>query len=164
MFAKPLFPPVVNEFAARIVAAGVLTMGLLAVAFQYYWILFFVAYGFLARVGFGPRFSPLALFATRLVAPRFPQFEKLVPGSPKRFAQGIGFAVTLSALVAHFVFGATEVAMVLVIFLCVAAFLEAVLAFCLGCLMFNWLMRIGVIPESICEECSDLSRRLSGES
>jgi len=32
------------------------------------------------------------------------------------------------------------------------------LGYCLGCTVFGWLMRRGVIPEKICVECADLSR------
>lgn len=40
--------------------------------------------------------------------------------------------------------------------LAVAAALEALFALCLGCLVFTQLMRLGVIPESVCAECGDL--------
>ena len=40
-----------------------------------------------------------------------------------------------------------------------AAFLEAAFGLCLGCKAFALLMRLGVIPESVCLECSDLSLR-----
>jgi len=40
-----------------------------------------------------------------------------------------------------------------------AAFLESAFAVCLGCIMFGWLMRAGVIPEEVCEECNNFSLR-----
>jgi hypothetical protein len=40
-----------------------------------------------------------------------------------------------------------------------AAGLESVFAYCLGCKVFALLMRIGVVPESICLECADITRR-----
>jgi hypothetical protein len=42
-----------------------------------------------------------------------------------------------------------------------AASLEAFVGFCLGCAIFSRLMRWGVIPESVCEDCNDISARLS---
>ena len=42
----------------------------------------------------------------------------------------------------------------------VAATLESVFAYCLGCKIFTVLMRVGVIPDSVCEECNDLAGRL----
>ena len=43
--------------------------------------------------------------------------------------------------------------------LIVAAGLESFFAICLGCMMFSVLMRLGVIPEDICEECSNIHLR-----
>ena len=40
--------------------------------------------------------------------------------------------------------------------LVVAASLEAFVGLCLGCKVFALLMRVGVIPESVCERCNDL--------
>jgi hypothetical protein len=31
--------------------------------------------------------------------------------------------------------------------------------YCLGCTIFGWLMRHGMIPEDVCAECGDLSAR-----
>jgi len=109
----------------------------------------------------GPRISPLGLFATRVAAPRLPQYEKLVPGPPKRFAQAIGvaFSVTGSLL---WLTGATGAARVVVAMLAGAAFLEAAFGFCLGCKAFAVLMRVGVIPDDVCAECNDLSLRIPG--
>ena len=45
--------------------------------------------------------------------------------------------------------------------LVVAATLEAAFSFCLGCMVFSWLMRAGMIPQAVCLECGDLSRRLA---
>jgi hypothetical protein len=42
-----------------------------------------------------------------------------------------------------------------------AALLESVFAVCLGCIMFGWLMRLGVIPQRVCEECNNLQLRAS---
>ena len=38
----------------------------------------------------------------------------------------------------------------------VAATLESVFAMCLGCKAFALLMRLGVMPESVCERCNNL--------
>jgi hypothetical protein len=49
----------------------------------------------------------------------------------------------------------TALLAVLVVF----ATLESVLGFCMGCTAFGWLMRAGVVPESVCLDCADISRR-----
>jgi hypothetical protein len=73
------FPETVNEVAARTVATGVVAMALAVLLLRQYWVLVLLAYGFLARVAAGPRFSPLALLATRIVAPRDPRNVSLRP-------------------------------------------------------------------------------------
>lgn len=153
------FPNPVNEVAARTVAAGACTMALLVALAGWGWVLVPLTYGFVARVLTGPTLSPLGQLATRVVAPRLAAHERLVPGPPKRFAQGIGvvFTVTASAL---WLLGATGAARVVVGGLAVAALLEAALGFCCGCKVFALLMRAGLVPEDVCEECNDISRRL----
>lgn len=152
------FPNPVNEVAARTVAAGVVVMSALALALGLPWLLVPLAYGFWARVLTGPSLSPLGQLATRVVAPAFPVAARPTPGPPKRFAQGIGAVLTAGALVAWATAG-WGVAEFLVGAVAAAAFLEAGFGLCLGCRIFALLMRVGLIPASVCEECGDLSRR-----
>jgi hypothetical protein len=153
------FPNPVNEYAARTVAAGVVVMAVVAVAFRQPWILIPLAYGFWARVLSGPTFSPLGQLATRVVAPRLPGTAPLVPGPPKRFAQAVGVAFSSTALILWYGFGLGTAAWVVTALLAVAAILESAFAICLGCMVFGVLMRWGVIPEAVCVECADISRR-----
>ena len=153
------FPNPVNDVAARTVASGVVAMALLFVVTGWGWVLVPLTYGFVARVLTGPKLSPLGLLATKVVAPRLPEHEKLVPGPPKRFAQAIGVAFTVTASVL-WVAGAGTASRVVIGMLAGAAFLEAAFGFCLGCKIFAVLMKVGVVPESVCEECNDLSLRI----
>ena len=153
------FPNPVNDYAARTVASGVVLMCVATLVFRQPWILVALAYGFWARVLSGPRFSPLGLLATKVVAPRLPWEPKLVPGPPKRFAQGVGVVFSTTALVLAFGFGLDTAAYVVVALLACAAFLEAAFGLCLGCKAFALLMRIGMIPESVCLECADITSR-----
>ena len=50
--------------------------------------------------------------------------------------------------------GATQVLLGLMI---VAAGLESIFAFCIGCRIFSGLMRLGVIPTETCEACNNIS-------
>jgi hypothetical protein len=152
------FPNPVNEVAARLVAAGVMALSVVELATGQRWLLIPLAYGFIARVLTGPKLSPLGQFVTRIAVPRLPFAARPVPGPPKRFAQGIGAAFTTAALVA-WAAGSPTVAHVLVGMLIVAATLESVFGLCLGCKAFALLMRVGVIPESVCRECADISSR-----
>jgi hypothetical protein len=151
------FPNPVNETAARVVAGGVVVLAALTMLTHWWLLLVVLALGFIARVASGPRFSPLGLLATKVVAPRLP--SKLVPGPPKRFAQAIGAAVTTLAAVLHFGFGADGAVLVLLGLMVVFATLESVFALCVGCKIFALLMRAGIIPDSVCRECNDLWRR-----
>jgi hypothetical protein len=152
------FPNPVNERAARVVAAGVLVQALVFLVTRQGWLLVPLTYGFIARVLTGPKLSPLGQLATRVVAPRLPWPAVLVPGPPKRFAQAIGAVLTVAASVTWLAGGHLG-ALVLVAMLVVAAGLESIFAICLGCTIFGWLIRAGVVPETVCEACNDLSLR-----
>lgn len=151
------FPNPVNEVSARLVAAGVVVIALVILVGRQPWLLAPLAYGFVARVLTGPTLSPLGQVVTRVVTPRLRVEPRLVPGPPKRFAQGIGAAVTVTAAVLHFGFGLTGAAYALVALLIVAAGLESIFGFCIGCRVFALLMRWGVIPEEVCESCNNVA-------
>ena len=153
------FPNPVNEVSARLVAAGVVLMTLGILVLGQTWLLAPLAYGFVARVLTGPTLSPLGQFVTRVLTPALPFEARLVPGPPKRFAQGIGATLSVSAAVAHIGFGSTGLALVLVAMITVAASLEAVVGFCLGCKLFALLMKVGIVPEETCEACNNLALR-----
>ena len=153
------FPNPVNEVSARLVAAGVVILCGLTLGLDQPWLMFPLAYGFVARVLTGPRLSPLGFLVTRVVTPRLPLPPRLVAGPPKRFAQGMGATISTAAVVLHFGFGAAGVADGLVAMILVAASFEAAFALCLGCKIFGLLMRAGVIPEAACSVCSDIASR-----
>jgi hypothetical protein len=37
--------------------------------------------------------------------------------------------------------------------------LESIFGICVGCILFSGLMRLGVIPEEVCLECADITKR-----
>ena len=149
------FPNPVNEVSARLVAGGVLAMCIVTIAFGLEWATLVIAYGFVARVLTGPTLSPLGQVVTRLVTPRLGIPERPVAGPPKRFAQGMGVVFSLSALVLTGL-GYWTAAEVVLGLLASAAFLESVFGLCLGCKVFAVLMRVGVVPEDVCERCNDI--------
>ena len=150
-------PNPVNEKAARVVAGGVAASAALTLATGWLWLVPLVAVGFLARVLAGPRFSPVGRLATQVVAPRLGP-PKLVPGPPKRFAQAVGLTLTTVASIL-LALGWTGAATALVAVLLVFALLESVVGFCAGCWVFGHLMRLGVIPQEVCEACNDITLR-----
>jgi hypothetical protein len=148
----------VNEKAARVVAGVVLVTVILVLATSWYWLLTALAYGFWARVLTGPTLSPLGWTAQNVIAPRLGP-KKPVPGPPKRFAQGMGAFMSTLALVLALIVGNHAAADVVLILFLPAAGLESIVGYCVGCKVFGTLMRMGVVPQSVCEECADISLR-----
>ena len=125
----------------------------------WHWLLVPLAYGFIARVLTGPTLSPLGALAQKVIAPRFLGEPKYVSGPPKRFAQGMGAVMSTAAAILALGFGADTAAGVLTAMILVAATLESVFAYCVGCQVFAVLMRAGIVPEAVCAECADIWSR-----
>ncbi|MFF1382911.1 DUF4395 domain-containing protein [Arthrobacter sp. NPDC058288] len=153
------FPNPVNEYAARITAGLVVLLAAVTLLTGWGWGLAVIAAGFWLRVLFGPRISPLAQLSVKVLAPRLGR-AKLVPGPPKRFAQGIGAAMSTAAALL-LAAGLAPAAWTLLAVLVLAASLEAFAGFCLGCAIFGFLQRRGLIPEDVCEACNNISLRRS---
>jgi hypothetical protein len=158
MLSRFAFPHPVNEVSARLVAGGTALLGLACLVFAQPWIAGVLAVEFVLRVLFGPRVDPLALLVTHVIVPRLGWAERPTAGPPKRFAQGIGAVVTVGAS-AFFLVGWTTPGFALIAMLVVFAALESTIGLCVGCKLFAVLMRVGIIPEAICQECADLSVR-----
>lgn len=157
------FPNPVNETSARIVAGGAVVMSVAFVITGNPWLLFPLTYGFITRVCTGPFLSPLGRISTQIITPRIKREHRLVPGPPKRFAQGIGALFSVAGSVLWFA-DAHTASRVVIAMLAAAASLEAFVGFCLGCAIFARLMRWGFIPESVCAECNDISQRIQSSS
>jgi Domain of unknown function (DUF4395) len=149
------FPNPVNEISARLVAAGVLLMALAAIMLDQRWLTAVLAYGFLARVLTGPTMSPLGQLVTRVITPHVPLAPRPVAGPPKRFAQGMGAAFSVTALLLT-VLGPWWAAQIVLGLLVTAALLESVFGLCLGCKVFALLIRVGLVPATVCERCNNI--------
>jgi hypothetical protein len=157
------FPNPVNEKAARVVAGVVFATLLLVLATAWYWLLLPLAYGFWARLLTGPTLSPLGWAAQNVIAPRLGE-RRPVPGPPKRFAQGIGAVMATGAVVLGLIVSSDVATDALLVPFAGAAGLESVFGYCLGCKLFGVLIRAGVVPQSICAECSDIHGRLAAST
>lgn len=153
------FPNPVNETSARVVAGGVVAMTAATMALDEPRLLVPLTYGFAARVAAGPRFSPLGQLATKVVTPRLGIEHRFSPGAPKRLAQGIGLVLSGTATLLALGLGKRRAAYRVLGVLLVAASLEAGFGICLACRAFPLLMRLGIVPESVCEECRDIWKR-----
>lgn len=154
------FPNPVNDYAARTTAGLVVVLAVVAVAVNSPILYGLLALGFVLRVASGPTLSPFGQLSVRFLVPKVVRKEKLVPGPPKRFAQAIGLVVSGAAFVLSLL-GFGLAAQLTTGVLIVAATLESVFGFCLGCVIFGFLQRRGVIPESVCEACNNISLRTS---
>jgi hypothetical protein len=65
-----------------------------------------------------------------------------------------------AALVLALVAGDHTAADVVLLLFLPAAGLESILGYCVGCKVFGLLMRAGLVPETVCAECADISLRL----
>jgi len=83
----------------------------------------------------GLQAQPYGVFFRRVIKPRLGPPAEMEDAAPPRFAQAVGLAFLVVALVASLL-GVTVVAAVAVAFALAAAFLNAVFAFCLGCEMY----------------------------
>ena len=152
------FPNPVNEKAARTVAGAVLATVIVILATGWYWLLIPLTYGFWARVLTGPTLSPLGWLAQNVIAPRLGE-KRPVPGPPKRFAQGMGALMSTVTLILALVVKSHTAADVVLGLFVIAAGLESIAGYCLGCKVFGLAMRTGIVPESVCAECADLTLR-----
>ena len=154
------FPELINEVSARLVASGVLILSICSLLLiiygnnMSYVLLVMLIYGFLARVSSGPKASPLALLVTKIIVPKLNFREKIVPGPPKRFAQGVGLVFSL-LITGFLMIGLVNVSITLLVILITFASLEAFIGFCAGCKVFKLMMNIGIIPEDVCEKCAN---------
>jgi hypothetical protein len=67
--------------------------------------------------------------------------------------------VVSTTALALFAAGAAPAAWTVLGVLIVAASLEAFAGFCLGCVIFGFLQRRGLIPQEVCEACNNISLR-----
>jgi hypothetical protein len=83
----------------------------------------------------GLQAQPYGIVFRRLIRPRLAPPAEMEDAAPPRFAQAVGLAFLVVALVASLL-GVTVVATVAVAFALAAAFLNAAFDFCLGCEMY----------------------------
>ncbi|GAB3078783.1 DUF4395 domain-containing protein [Pedococcus soli] len=152
------FPNIVDEIAVRLIAGVVLVLAVVALATQQWWLYGVLAVDFVLRTGWGPSASPIAQLVRRVIRPRVATPPRWTAGPPKRFAAAIGAVFTVAATVLWLT-GAVVPVVVIGVVMVVFPALESLAGVCVGCIVFGWLMRLGIIPESICVECADISKR-----
>lgn len=151
------FPNPVNDYAARSTAGLVVALAIVAIVVDHWALYALLAIGFALRVASGPS-------CRRSVSSRCgssPPSSGARPSSfpdPEAVRPGIGLAFSTTALVLSLL-GYGLAAQIVVGVLIVAATLEFALGFCLGCVVFGFLQRNGIIPDTVCEACNNISLR-----
>ena len=78
----PRFPRVLDDVTVRLVAGEVLLIAVIAAVTRQPWLFALLAVDFVLRAGFGPKVSPLAQLASRVIRPRYPPRPDPPPGRP----------------------------------------------------------------------------------
>ncbi len=130
----------VNENVVRTIAAAVIVLAGISVLLHNYVLLLFLAADFALRAFTPGNWSLLRMLAVQLVR-RFRLAARPVDAAPKRFAAGVGFVFALTAAATLF-FGWDIAAYTIISVLAVCALLEAVFAFCVGCVVYSWLNQL----------------------
>ncbi len=166
MDLRPGFPDIVDEVTVRLVATVVLVVGIVALVSGAWWLYAVLALDFVPRAIFGPRGSMIAQFVLRVVRPSVGAAPRPTAGPPKRFAASIGAVLTTGAALAGAVGAVTGSSVAAAIVFAIGAImvvfpaLEAVAGLCVGCVLFAQLIRLGLVPERVCLDCADITRRL----
>jgi hypothetical protein len=105
------------------------------------WLLAAQAAVFAAGAVFGLRYAPYGLLYRKLIRPRLGPSGELEPEAPPRFAQAVGLVFAIAG-VAGYAAGVTWLGVAATSAALVAAFLNGVFGFCLGCEMYLLIRRI----------------------
>jgi hypothetical protein len=88
--------------------------------------------------------GPWSIVFRKLIRPRLKAPLELEDPTPPTFAQGVGFVITLAGLVLHLL-GVPYAIVISASLAFVAAFLNSVFAYCLGCQIYLLLVRAGLL-------------------
>ena len=125
--------PRVSALITTVVLAAVLVTGSA-------WLLAAQALVFAVGAVFGLRYSPYGFLFRKVIRPRLGPPDDLEPEAPPRFAQAVGLVFALAG-VAAYATGLTWLGLAATAAALVAAFLNGVFGFCLGCEMYLLIRR-----------------------
>jgi hypothetical protein len=93
----------------------------------------------------GVKRHPYGLFFKAAIRPRLKAPTELEDPTPPTFAQGVGFFITLAGLLLSLIPGLQLALPIAAGLAFIAAFLNSVFAYCLGCQIYLLLVRLGVL-------------------
>ena len=147
---KPGIDPRGPRFGAGITAVLLLValfLGLVGATLAATVLLAVLALLFLWGAAAGIGRHPWGLLFRALVRPRLKPPAELEDAAPPTFAQGVGFVITALGVVLQLV-GVPYAAVVAAALAFIAAFLNAVFGYCLGCQIYLLLVRFGLVRRS----------------
>lgn len=145
--------PVINERAVRAGAGITFALALFSFFHAFYlqdfsYLKVFVVVlfvDFFSKVILGTRFSPFSRLAEWIVRAQKPEY---VGSVQKRFAWFLGLAMSTIMILFLFVFGITGMPNLIVCGMCLTfMFAESAFGICVGCKLYQWLLKAGVIAE-----------------
>lgn len=131
VIALALLAPAADTLAARAAQPGFIVFAVITLLF---------AWGAFA----GVQRHPYGRIFKALIRPRLGAPTDLEDPVPPTFAQGVGFAITLAGGILHLV-GVPLALPIAAGLAFVAAFLNSVFAYCLGCQIYLLLVRAGIL-------------------
>lgn len=146
-------PERVQEAAVRGIAFLVLIAVLITLLFDTILPMYVLAVDFFIRAFVSGRFSLLALLSRKGVSQLLRFKKRMITARPKKFAAGIGFALSSAALILGGAFDYELWYVALVGILGLFSALEAFFSFCAGCRIFGLLIRFGILREEVCCDC-----------
>jgi hypothetical protein len=93
----------------------------------------------------GVKRHPYGLFFKAVIRPRLKPPTELEDPTPPTFAQGVGLVITLVGLLLSLIPGLGIVLPIAAALAFIAAFLNSVFGYCLGCQIYLLLVRLGVL-------------------
>ena len=93
----------------------------------------------------GVQRHPYGFLFKKLVRPRLAAPSELEDPTPPTFAQGVGFFITVVGLLLSLIPGVELALPIAAALAFVAAFLNSVFAYCLGCQIYLLLVRVGIL-------------------
>jgi len=140
---KPAPYPVLNERAIRAGAGMVFAAGFFAFFQAFYLQNFIFLIDFFMKVVVGTKFSPISRLAALIVRGQKPEYVGAVQ---KRFAWSIGLILSATMVMLLYVFEMRGAINLSICSLCLTfMFMESAFGICVGCKMFNALMKMGLI-------------------
>lgn len=152
LHGKPAPYPVLNERAIRAGAGIMFVLGFFAFFQAFYlrdfifiklFVLFFF-FDFFMKVIVGTKFSPVSQLANLIVAN---QATEYVGAIQKRFAWAIGLTLSGTMILLIYAFGVQGLPNLIICGTCLTfMFLETSFGICVGCKIYNALLKWGVLP------------------